>query len=240
MDTKPDPLRPAIDRSWYRPLVGSLRAYFLTGLVVSAPIVITLWAAYWFVALFDLWLRPLIPLAYSSRALSPVSDPRHRPPLGARRHHADRRARRQPRRPHGPLLLGPLPRPHARGALASTRARSRYSRRSFPSRAAQLSQGGPHRMAAQGHLLAGLRRRANSMARRSASKPAGACMRSISRRRPTRPRAMSISSMWPMCASSTCPSRMREAGHLHGPRLPRSEGTSQTPSITLTREMATS
>ena len=40
---------------------GKFRTYFLTGLVVTAPIAITLWAAYWFVTLFDAWLRPLIP-----------------------------------------------------------------------------------------------------------------------------------------------------------------------------------
>lgn len=40
---------------------GKFRTYFLTGLVVTAPIAITLWAAYWFVTLFDAWLKPLIP-----------------------------------------------------------------------------------------------------------------------------------------------------------------------------------
>lgn len=40
---------------------GKLRTYFLTGIVVTAPIAITLWASYWFVTLFDAWLRPLIP-----------------------------------------------------------------------------------------------------------------------------------------------------------------------------------
>jgi uncharacterized membrane protein len=42
-------------------LAAKLRTYFLTGIVVTAPIAITLWAAYWFVTLFDAWLRPLIP-----------------------------------------------------------------------------------------------------------------------------------------------------------------------------------
>lgn len=40
---------------------GKLRTYFLAGIVVTAPIAITLWASYWFVTLFDAWLRPLIP-----------------------------------------------------------------------------------------------------------------------------------------------------------------------------------
>jgi uncharacterized membrane protein len=40
---------------------GRLRTYFLAGIVVTAPIAITLWATYWFVTLFDAWLRPVIP-----------------------------------------------------------------------------------------------------------------------------------------------------------------------------------
>jgi uncharacterized membrane protein len=40
---------------------AKLRTYFLAGIVVTAPIAITLWASYWFVTLFDAWLRPLIP-----------------------------------------------------------------------------------------------------------------------------------------------------------------------------------
>ena len=40
---------------------GKLRTYFLAGIVVTAPIAITLWATYWFVTLFDAWLRPVIP-----------------------------------------------------------------------------------------------------------------------------------------------------------------------------------
>src|ERR1700752_4252285 len=41
--------------------VGKLRTYFLAGIVVTAPIAITLWATYWVVTLFDAWLRPLVP-----------------------------------------------------------------------------------------------------------------------------------------------------------------------------------
>ena len=56
-------------------LVGRLRAYFLTGLVVTAPIVITLWAAYWFVGLFDTWIKPLIPSLYNPDHYLPFSVP---------------------------------------------------------------------------------------------------------------------------------------------------------------------
>jgi uncharacterized membrane protein len=54
---KPKPLAPVTSPSF----AGKLRTYFLAGIVVTAPIAITLWAAYWFVTLFDAWLRPLIP-----------------------------------------------------------------------------------------------------------------------------------------------------------------------------------
>ena len=37
---------------------GRLRAYFFTGLVVTAPIAITIWATYWFVTFFDAWVKP--------------------------------------------------------------------------------------------------------------------------------------------------------------------------------------
>ncbi len=54
---KPKKRAPATSSSF----VGKLRTYFLAGIVVTAPIAITLWATYWFVTLFDAWLRPLIP-----------------------------------------------------------------------------------------------------------------------------------------------------------------------------------
>jgi uncharacterized membrane protein len=59
---EPKPRPPATSSSF----AGKLRTYFLAGIVVTAPIAITLWATYWFVTLFDAWLRPIIP---------PVLDP---------------------------------------------------------------------------------------------------------------------------------------------------------------------
>jgi len=44
---------------------GKLRAYFFTGLVITAPIAITVWATYWFVTLFDAWVKPFLPAAYN-------------------------------------------------------------------------------------------------------------------------------------------------------------------------------
>jgi uncharacterized membrane protein len=52
-----------------------LRTYFLTGVVVTAPIAITLWAAYWFVTLFDRWIKPLIPAIYNPDSYLPFTVP---------------------------------------------------------------------------------------------------------------------------------------------------------------------
>ena len=52
-----------------------LRNYFLTGLVVSAPIGITIWLAWWFVSLFDAWVKPYIPVVYNPDTYMPFSVP---------------------------------------------------------------------------------------------------------------------------------------------------------------------
>jgi len=62
--------KPSGQRFW-----GRLRAYFLTGLVVSAPIGITLWLTLWFVGLFDVWIKPLIPYPYNPDHYLPFSVP---------------------------------------------------------------------------------------------------------------------------------------------------------------------
>lgn len=52
-----------------------LRTYFLTGLVVAAPIGITVYLTWWFVALFDVWLKPLMPAIYNPDTYLPFSVP---------------------------------------------------------------------------------------------------------------------------------------------------------------------
>lgn len=54
---------------------GRLRAYFFTGLVITAPILITVWATYWFVTLFDSWIKPYLPEAYNPDTYLPVKLP---------------------------------------------------------------------------------------------------------------------------------------------------------------------
>jgi uncharacterized membrane protein len=54
---------------------GRLKTYFFTGLVISAPIAITIWATYAFVSLFDTWVKPLIPSVYNPDHYLPFSVP---------------------------------------------------------------------------------------------------------------------------------------------------------------------
>lgn len=44
--------------------IGRIRNYFLTGLVIAAPIAITFWATLWVVELVDNWVLPFIPKSY--------------------------------------------------------------------------------------------------------------------------------------------------------------------------------
>ncbi|MCB1379535.1 MAG: DUF502 domain-containing protein [Alphaproteobacteria bacterium] len=56
-------------------LLGRVRAYFFTGLVITAPIAITVWATYWFVTLFDAWVKPFIPAYYNPDTYLPFKVP---------------------------------------------------------------------------------------------------------------------------------------------------------------------
>src|ERR1700747_273702 len=56
-------------------LVGRLRNYFLTGLVVAGPVAVTAWLIWWFVTWVDNLVRPLIPLDYRPETYMPVNIP---------------------------------------------------------------------------------------------------------------------------------------------------------------------
>ena len=56
-------------------LFGKLRAYFFTGLVITAPIAITIWATIWFVTFFDSWVKPFIPAGYGPDSYLPARIP---------------------------------------------------------------------------------------------------------------------------------------------------------------------
>jgi uncharacterized membrane protein len=56
-------------------LFGNLKAYFFTGLVITAPIAITIWATIWFISIFDRWVKPFVPDAYNPDSYLPVPIP---------------------------------------------------------------------------------------------------------------------------------------------------------------------
>jgi uncharacterized membrane protein len=56
-------------------VVGRLRTYFLAGVVVAAPIGITIWLVWWIVSLFDTWVKPLIPSVYNPDNYLPFEVP---------------------------------------------------------------------------------------------------------------------------------------------------------------------
>ncbi|WP_343068640.1 DUF502 domain-containing protein [Kaustia mangrovi] len=56
-------------------MIGRLRTYFLTGVVVAAPIGITIWLTWWFVSLFDTWIKPFVPAKYNPDTYLPVPIP---------------------------------------------------------------------------------------------------------------------------------------------------------------------
>ncbi len=56
-------------------VVGRLRTYFLAGVVVAAPIGITIWLVWSIVSLFDTWVKPLIPGRYNPDTYLPFEVP---------------------------------------------------------------------------------------------------------------------------------------------------------------------
>lgn len=56
-------------------MLRKLRTYFLAGLVVTAPIGITVWLTWSFVTLFDQWIKPALPTVYNPDTYLPFSVP---------------------------------------------------------------------------------------------------------------------------------------------------------------------
>jgi uncharacterized membrane protein len=56
-------------------VVGRLRNYFLTGLVVAGPVAVTAWLIWWFVTWVDNLVRPLIPQGYRPETYLPINIP---------------------------------------------------------------------------------------------------------------------------------------------------------------------
>ena len=77
--TSPEPSTPIkavdVEIKAQTSVFSKLRAYFFTGLVITAPIAITVWATVWFVTFFDAWVKPLIPAGYSPDTYLPFKVP---------------------------------------------------------------------------------------------------------------------------------------------------------------------
>ena len=58
-----------------RSVFSRTRTYFITGLVILAPVVITVWATFWFIDFFDSWVKPLIPFRYNPDNYLPFKVP---------------------------------------------------------------------------------------------------------------------------------------------------------------------
>ena len=54
---------------------GRLRTYFLTGIIVAGPLAITAYLTWWFIALIDSWVKPLVPASYLPDHYLPFSIP---------------------------------------------------------------------------------------------------------------------------------------------------------------------
>jgi uncharacterized membrane protein len=52
-----------------------LRTYFLTGLVIAAPLAITVYLVWWTVQWIDGWVRPFIPAKYNPEQYLPFAVP---------------------------------------------------------------------------------------------------------------------------------------------------------------------
>jgi len=69
----PDPAPAPV--SHHPGLIGRIRNYFLTGLVLVGPVYITLNLTWWFINWVDELVRPLIPIAYRPETYLPIKVP---------------------------------------------------------------------------------------------------------------------------------------------------------------------
>jgi uncharacterized membrane protein len=67
IDPKPVPPRSSI--------FGRLRRYFFTGLIITAPAAITIWATLWIVGSFDGLVKPWVPAVYNPDTYLPIKVP---------------------------------------------------------------------------------------------------------------------------------------------------------------------
>lgn len=75
MSTETKALPPEPAEAAKQSLAGRLRTYFLTGLVVAGPVLITIYITWSFVTWVDDLVRPLVPLAYRPETYLPFKIP---------------------------------------------------------------------------------------------------------------------------------------------------------------------
>jgi len=69
------PLRPPDTPEPPRGAIGRFRTYFLTGLIVAGPIIITFYLTWWFVTWVDNLVRPFVPVNYRPETYLPFGVP---------------------------------------------------------------------------------------------------------------------------------------------------------------------
>src|SRR5262249_11555003 len=75
-DELPPPTEPAAQPAeTHTGVMGRLRNYFLTGLVVAGPVAITLWLTWWFVPGVVGWVGPFVPVAFRPETSLPFGLP---------------------------------------------------------------------------------------------------------------------------------------------------------------------
>src|SRR5262245_27234096 len=71
----PAPEQPGPEERPHYGIGSRIRNYFLTGLIVAGPVLITAWLIWWFVNWVDGLVRPFIPVAYAPETYLPVNIP---------------------------------------------------------------------------------------------------------------------------------------------------------------------
>jgi uncharacterized membrane protein len=71
--SQPDPTPAPV--SHHHGLIGRIRNYFLTGLILVGPVYITVNLTWWFINWVDELVRPLIPIAYRPETYLPIKVP---------------------------------------------------------------------------------------------------------------------------------------------------------------------
>lgn len=73
MDKNGNPASPPEESR--KSLFSGLRSYFFTGVVIIAPVAITVWATTWFISIFDSFVKPIIPAIYNPDNYLPFEVP---------------------------------------------------------------------------------------------------------------------------------------------------------------------